>query len=153
MSRHLYDPCRHGSTIARKKSIPLPFISVTAFYSEVGCFVMLIGPSYVGKSTLLAQMTLQLRHRTQLAFLPSLTPFARHDRFKPKIQKTNSSKWGIWSNRWACPLTTLPALIKIRGNPPLSAIFQDTGAIKEVERHAERFSPDLLCINHLSQAI
>ena len=117
-------------------------------FLEVGCFVMLIGPSYVGKSTLLAQMTLNFAIGRNWLFFRLSRPL-RVMIVQAEDPENKLIKMGHMVKQMGL---SADDITRAHQNTAILTIrdLQDTGAIKEVERHAERFSPDLLCINPLT---
>ena len=117
-------------------------------FLEVGCFVMLIGPSYVGKSTLLAQLTINFSIGRSWLFFRISRPL-RVMIVQAEDPENKLIKMGKMVHQMSLSEDQIAmahqntAVLTIRD-------LQDTGAIKEVERHAQIFSPDLLCINPLT---
>lgn len=117
-------------------------------FLEVGCFVMLIGPSYVGKSTLLAQLTINFSIGKSWLFFhisrPLRVMIVQAEDPENKLIKMGQMVKQMGLNQKQIELADQnTAVLTIRD-------MQDTGAIQEVERHAVFFKPNIICINPLT---
>jgi RecA-family ATPase len=117
-------------------------------FLEVGSFVMLIGPSYAGKSTLVAQLSIYLAiGRSWLFFKAERT--LRLMVVQAEDAENKLIRMGQMFKRMGLTQSQIKtasentAILTIRD-------LQDSSAIKEIERHALVFKPDILIINPMT---
>jgi hypothetical protein len=117
-------------------------------FLEVGCFIMLIGQSYVGKSTFLAQLTIYLAIGRQWLFFrvgrPLKILLVQAEDSQNKLIRMGQMyrRMGLKKNEITLARENL-AVLTIRD-------LQDEKAIEEIERHALVFKPDIVCINPMT---
>jgi len=117
-------------------------------FLDIGGFIMLIGPSYVGKSTLLAQLTINLAIGCTWLFFRVERPLkiliVQAEDSENKLVKLGRMyrRMGLTAEQIALAKKNT-AVLTIRN-------CQDEMAIAEIERHAEVFKPDVICINPMT---
>jgi RecA-family ATPase len=117
-------------------------------FLEVGGFVMLIGQSYVGKSTLLAQISINAAVGKSWLFFNVQRPL-RVLTVQAEDPENKLTKMGWMYKRMGLDdgqvklASENTAVLTIRD-------LQDAGAIAEIERHAIAFKADVLCINPMT---
>jgi len=117
-------------------------------FLEIGGFVMLIGQSYAGKSTLIAQISINAAiGRSWLFFhvrraLRVMTVQAEDSENKLVRMGQMYRRMGLNDDEIKLA-TSNTAVLTIRD-------LQDASAIAEIERHAEVFKPDILVINPMT---
>ncbi len=117
-------------------------------FLEIGGFVMLIGQSYAGKSTLIAQISINAAiGRSWLFFcvhrpLRVLTVQAEDSENKLIRMGQMYHRMGLSDDEVELA-TSNTAVLTIRD-------LQDAGAIAEIQRHAEVFKPDIIVINPMT---
>jgi RecA-family ATPase len=117
-------------------------------FLEVGSIVMLIGPSYIGKSTFLAQLSIYFAiGRSWLFFLverPMRILVVQAEDSNNKLIKMGQMyrRMGLTETEIALARENI-GVLTIRD-------LQDGGAIAEIERHALALRPDIICVNPLT---
>jgi RecA-family ATPase len=117
-------------------------------FLEIGGFVMLIGPSYVGKSTLLAQVSICMAIKKNWLFFQVERPLriltAQAEDAENKLTNMGRiyRRMGLTEDQIALAQKNT-AVLTIRD-------LQDAAAIREIERHAQAFKADVLCINPMT---
>jgi hypothetical protein len=117
-------------------------------FLEVGCFIMLIGQSYVGKSTLLTQLTISLSIGKSWLFL-QVERALKILVVQAEDVENKRRKMGRMYRR----MGLTPEEIKLADkNTAVLTIreLQGQAVINEIERHAEVFKPDIICINPMT---
>jgi RecA-family ATPase len=117
-------------------------------FLEAGGFVMLIGQSYVGKSTFITQLSIYLAiGRSWLFFL--LDRALRVMVVQAEDQENKLVKMGHMFKRMGL---TEEEIKMAHQNAVVLTIrdLQDASAIKEIERHALVFKPDVIVINPMT---
>lgn len=117
-------------------------------FLEIGCFIMLIGPSYVGKSTFLAQLTINFSIGRSWLF------FKVEKKLRILIvQAEDPENKLIKMGQMAKKMSLTPLQMDVVAeNTAILTIndIQDRDLLAEVERHAKVFMPDIICINPLT---
>jgi AAA domain len=117
-------------------------------FLEIGSFIMLIGQSYAGKSTLVAQLSMNLAAGRSWLFFRIARPLrimvvqAEDTENKRRNMGQMYRRMGLTAEEIELAATNT-AVLTIRD-------LQDAGAIAEIERHAEVFKPDVIVINPLT---
>ncbi len=117
-------------------------------FLEIGGFVMLIGQSYVGKSTFITQLSICLAiGRSWLFFLlerPLRVMVVQAEDPENKLVKMGHmfKRMGLTDEEISL-VDENTVVLTIRD-------LQDAGAIKEIERHALVFKPDAIVINPMT---
>jgi hypothetical protein len=117
-------------------------------FLEVGGFIMIIGPSYAGKSTLLAQLSIYLAVGLNWSFFR-----VEHPLRILIVQAEDSDNKLIKMGQMYRRMELTPAQIKLaQENTRVLTIWdlQDASAVKEIERHALVFKPHIICVNPLT---
>jgi|GEM_PF-5061042 len=117
-------------------------------FLEIGGFVMLIGQSYVGKSTFITQLSIYLAiGRSWLFFL--LDQPLRVMVVQAEDPENKLVKMGHMFKRMG--LTDEEINLADQNNVVLTIRdLQDASAVKEIERHALVFNPDVIVINPMT---
>jgi RecA-family ATPase len=120
-------------------------------FLEVGGFVMVIGQSYVGKSTLLAQVSINLSIGRSWLFFQVQRPL-RVLTIQAEDQQNKLRKMGKMYRRMEL---TEEQIALANENTAVLTIrdLQDQDAINEIERHAQIFKADVLCINPMTSYV
>jgi RecA-family ATPase len=117
-------------------------------FLEIGCFVMLIGASYVGKSTFLAQLTINFAIGRNWLF------FKVEKKLRIMIvQAEDPENKLIKMGQMAKKMSLSPGQMEIVDkNTAVLTIndLQDAPSLAEIERHANVYKPDIICINPLT---
>jgi RecA-family ATPase len=117
-------------------------------FLEIGGFVMLIGQSYVGKSTLLTQVSINMAIGKTWLFFKVERPL-RVMTVQAEDPENKLVKMGHMFKRMDLSAEQInlasqnTAVLTIRD-------LQDAGAVAEIERHALVFKPDIICINPMT---
>jgi hypothetical protein len=117
-------------------------------FIEIGGFVMLIGQSYAGKSTLIAQLSIYLAIGRSWLFFHIHRPLkvlvVQAEDPENKLIKMGHMYKRMGLNDEEIKLADQnTAVLTIRD-------LQDTFAMAEIERHAEAFKPDVVVINPMT---
>jgi RecA-family ATPase len=117
-------------------------------FLEIGGFIMLIGQSYAGKSTLLAQVSINMAiGKTWLFF--RVERQLRVLVVQAEDPENKCIKMGQMFKRMGL---TEEQITLARKNTAVLTIrdLQDKAAIAEIERHAQAFKADVVCINPMT---
>src|SRR5260221_1947579 len=117
-------------------------------FLEIGGFVMLIGQSYVGKSTLLTQISINAAIGRDWLFFRFGRPLKIIT-----VQAEDSANKLVKMGQMSERMGLTEEQIKLAGeNTSVLTIrdLQDVDAIREIERHALVVKPDVLCINPMT---
>jgi RecA-family ATPase len=117
-------------------------------FLEVGCFIFLIGPSYSGKSTLIAQLSISFA-LAQSCFIFKVHRSLRSMVVQAEDPENKLVKMGQMFHRMGLN----PSQIKqAHENTAVLVIddIQDSRAVSEIERHALDFKPDIIWLNPLT---
>jgi RecA-family ATPase len=117
-------------------------------FLEIGGFVMLIGPSYVGKSTLVTQISINAAIGRNWLFLKIHRPLKvlvvqAEDPENKLIKMGHMFKRMELSNEEVKLADQNTAVLTIRD-------LQDTNAVAEMDRHAASFKADVILINPMT---
>ena len=117
-------------------------------FLEIGGFVMLIGQSYTGKSTLITQVSINLAIGRSWLFFnverPLRVMVVQAEDPENKLVKMGQMFKRMGLNQKQLELADKnTAVLTIRD-------LQDANAIVEIERHAVVFKPDVLVINPMT---
>jgi RecA-family ATPase len=117
-------------------------------FLEIGGFVMLIGTSYAGKSTLVAQISINLAIKRDWLFFKAERAL-RIMVVQAEDPKNKQIKMGRMYKRMGLNKDQIKLA---RENTAVLTIrdLQDYEAIAEIERHAVVFKPDVIIINPLT---
>ena len=117
-------------------------------FLEIGGFVMLIGQSYVGKSTLITQLSILLAIGCTWLFFNVHRPLR-----VMVVQAEDPGNKLIKMGQMYKRMELTEDQIKLAdSNTAVLTIrdLQDAGAIAEMERHAEVFKPDIIVVNPMT---
>jgi hypothetical protein len=117
-------------------------------FLEIGGFIVLIGQSYVGKSTLTTQLSINLAIGKSWLFF-RIERSLRILVVQAEDPKNKRIKMGQMFKRMGL---TSEEIDLVRKNTAVLTIrdLQDQEAINEIERHAVVFKPDIICLNPLT---
>lgn len=117
-------------------------------FLEVGCYVFLIAPSYAGKSTLIAQLSISFAIARCAFIFPVGRPL-RSLIVQAEDPENKLIRMGQMSRRMGL---TEAQIKQVDENTAVLVIddLQDTMAIAEIERHAKAFKPDIIWLNPLT---
>jgi RecA-family ATPase len=117
-------------------------------FLEIGGFVMLIGQSYVGKSTLLAQVSINAAIGKSWLFF-KVERSLRILTVQAEDQENKLTKMGKMYRRMGL---TDEQIALAKENTAVLTIrdLQDKDAIREIERHAQAFKAEVVCINPMT---
>jgi RecA-family ATPase len=117
-------------------------------FLEIGSFVMLIGQSYVGKSTFITQLSICLAIGREWLFFLLDRPL-KVMVVQAEDPPNKLAKMGHMFKRMR--LTDEEISLADQNTVVLTIRdLQDAGAIKEIERHALAFKPDIIVINPMT---
>lgn len=117
-------------------------------FLEIGGFVMFIGQSYIGKSTLLTQLSINMAIGRSWLFFKVDRPL-KFMVVQAEDPRNKLVKMGHMFKRMG--LTDQEVELADANTRVLTIRdLQDASAIKEIERHAEVFKPDVVCINPMT---
>jgi AAA domain len=117
-------------------------------FLEVGGFVMLIGPSYAGKSTLVAQLSIYLSIGRSWLFFKVQRPL-KFLVVQAEDPENKLTRMGYMFKRKG--LTDEQIKTAMRNTAILTIRdLQDAAAIRDIERHAQVIQPDVLIINPMT---
>ena len=117
-------------------------------FLEIGSFIMLIGQSYAGKSTLVAQLSMNMAAGRSWLFFRIARPLriliAQAEDTENKRRKMSKMYRRMGLTKEEIKLAAAnTAVLTIRD-------LQDAQAIAEIERHAAVFKPDIIVINPMT---
>jgi len=117
-------------------------------FLEVGCFIFLIGPSYSGKSTLIAQLSISFA-LAQSCFIFKVHRSLRSMVVQAEDPENKLVKIGQMFHRMGLNQSEIK---QAHENTAVLVIddFQDSRAVSEIERHALDFKPDIIWLNPLT---